>query len=313
MSHDHAFHIERLKSHFDNIIGLKREIAKTKKVVVDRLAELKKVYNDLIQENSKKILLFCLDSFYFQYKAFAMELEFIDKVRCLTNNRMYCDYYKFHQLILNDIKELKFDEVVLDNERTFPLYKDLEPYTEYKIEDIRDIHSVILELINGLYKQSMSKNENIIHYNENHRVGFSISNFLNTLNYENNLLLERIQLYTNYLSFFHISQRKQIKRLHTRIQDFYTEVDTNINMNRMFSIDDIQEEPVSNPFFIIGEEIAFDTLLEDSELLLETSENVLGQLEKALTNDKDIIEDINEDKNEDINQENVFLLKDEDK
>ena len=151
MSHSHAFQIDKLKANFDNIITLKREISKIKKVVSDKLNELKKVYNDLIKTNSKKIFLFCLDSFYFQYKTFAMEMEHIDRFRALMNNRMYCDYYKLYGIIMAYIKENREDLDIEELEmKSYPAYKDLEPFQEYRIEDIKDIHSNILILINKL-------------------------------------------------------------------------------------------------------------------------------------------------------------------
>ena len=128
------------------------------------------------------------------------------------------------------------------NIQTFPVYKDLEPYQEYRIEDISLLHESILNLINTLYTETQAKTETILHYNDNHKVGFSISNFLNTLTHENRILQEQITLFINYISFFHISQKKQLKKLHVRIQDFYKEVDENINMNYTFSIDDIIQD-----------------------------------------------------------------------
>lgn len=288
MSHSHAFQIDKLKANFDNIITLKREISKIKKVVSDKLNELKKVYNDLIKTNSKKIFLFCLDSFYFQYKTFAMEMEHIDRFRALMNNRMYCDYYKLYGIIMAYIKENREDLDIEELEmKSYPAYKDLEPFQEYRIEDIKDIHSNILLLINKLYQKTSVRNDDIEHYNENHRVGFSISNFLNTLDYENRILREQITLYVNYISFFHISQKKQLNRLFARMQDFYKEVDDNININRTFSINDIGDEDRLHRFYVIGEEIAIDNILEDSEFLLENTEKVIEKLERIASEDPD--------------------------
>lgn len=288
MSHSHAFQIDKLKANFDNIITLKREISKIKKVVSDKLNELKKVYNDLIKTNSKKIFLFCLDSFYFQYKTFAMEMEHIDRFRALMNNRMYCDYYKLYGIIMAYIKENREDLDIEELEmKSYPAYKDLEPFQEYRIEDIKDIHSNILLLINKLYQKTSVRNDDIEHYNENHRVGFSISNFLNTLDYENRILREQITLYVNYISFFHISQKKQLNRLFARMQDFYKEVDDNININRTFSINDIGDEDRLHRFYVIGEEIAIDNILEDSEFLLENTEKVMEKLERITSEDPD--------------------------
>ena len=282
----HAFHIEKLKTHFNNIITLKQEVSKIKTIVATKLTDLKKVYNDLTKSNCKKTLLFCLDSFYFQYKTFTLEMEHIDRFRALMNNRMYCDYYKLYNIILDFIKEnktdLEIDEIIV---KTYPVYKDLEPFQEYKVEDIKDLHSNILILINQLYLKTESKDDVIDHYNENHRVGFSISNFLNTLSYENRLLREQITLYINYLSFFHISQRKQLNRLHMRMQEFYKEVDENININRTFSIHDITDEDRLHQFYIIGEDVEITNILEDSEFLLENSDKVLQKIDTMLARD----------------------------
>jgi hypothetical protein len=318
MSHLHAFHIEKLKNDFTNIITLKREIAKVKSVVADKLSQLKKVYNDLIKTNSKKIFLFCLDSFYFQYKTFAMEMEHIDRYRTLMNNRMYCDYYKLYNIIITHIKENRTEMNVNDLElKTYPVYKDLEPFLEYKLDDIKEIHENILLLINQLYSQSVSKEDTIVHYNDNHHIGFSISNFLNTLEYENRLLQEQINLYINYVSFFHISQKKQLTRLHTRMQDFYKEVDDNININRTFSIDDIADEDRLHKFYVIGEEVQIESILEDTEFLMDNTERVIGKINNNVqTNEISQEDKDNEgitDVSVDVQIENVEILTEENK
>lgn len=240
MSNTYIFQNDKLKNSFKNIISIKREIGLTKNNVTSKLNQLKQLHGELIKDNNKHIFLFCLDSFYYQYKIFAMEFEHVKKVRAILNNRMYCDYYKLHNIIIKFCKEHIPEETL--NVQTFPVYKDLEPYQEYRIEDISLLHESILNLINTLYNETQTKTDTILHYNDNHKVGFSISNFLNTLTHENRILQEQITLYINYISFFHISQKKQLKKLHVRIQDFYKEVDENINMNYTFSIDDISND-----------------------------------------------------------------------
>jgi hypothetical protein len=192
---------------------------------------------------------------------------------------MYCDYYKLYNIVLANIKE-NFTEIsIADNEtKSFPPYKDLEPFQEYKLEDIKDIHSNILILINKLHLQSVEKKYNIDHYNEKHHIGFSISNFINTLEFENRLLTEQTSLYVNYVSFFHISQKKQLQRLFSKMNDFYKEVEDNININQTFSIDDINEEQRLKQFYITGEDIAIENILEDSEALIENSEKVFDKI-----------------------------------
>jgi len=325
MSHIYAFQIEKLKINFENIITLKREIAKIKHLVIEKLAHLKEVYNDLIKSNNKKIFMFCLDSFYFQYKTFAMEMENIDRFRVLMNNRMYCDYYKLFNIILNYIKENHAElSKLIKNSRsneeskidmndlelkTFPVYKELEPFYEYKIEDIKDIHNNILHLINKLYTQYTENDDQIGHYNENQKVGFSISNFLNTLNYENNLLKEQVSLFVNYISFFHISQKKQINRLYLRMQDFYKEIENNININHTFSIEDIGDEQRIERFFFVGEDVQIESILEDSDLLMDNTDKMIEKLEVIVEKrdeniQSSILEEVLDKKEEIIDVEN---------
>ena len=275
-------HIEKLKTNFDNILSLKSEISRTKLQVSEKLQHLKDIYGELSKTNTKKIFLFCLDSFYFQYKTFAIEMDNIDRFRILMNNRMYCDYYKLYNIIVSNIKENSEITLAENETKSFPPYKDLEPFQEYKTEDIKDIHENILMLINKLYTFSNSKKYNIDHYNEKHRIGFSISNFINTLEYENRLTNEQISLYVNYLSFFHISQKKQVQRLFSRINEFHKEINDNINVNQTFSIDDIKEEQKLNRFFITTQEIAIENILEDSDLLINNSETVLNKIENIM-------------------------------
>jgi hypothetical protein len=157
--------------------------------------------------------------------------------------------------------------------KSYPVYKDLEPFHEYKLEDIKDLHTNILLLINKLYLQLTSKVDTVDHYNENHKIGFSISNFLNTLEHENRLLKEQITLYINYVSFFHISEKRQLKRLFVKMQEFYREIEENININHTFSIDDINEHDRLQRFFILDEDAEIGPILEDTEFFGDLSYN----------------------------------------
>jgi hypothetical protein len=67
------------------------------------------------------------------------------------------------------------------------------------------------------------------------------------------------------------------------MQDFYREVDENININRTFSINDIGDEDRLHRFYIIGEDVTIDNILEDSEFLLENADKVINKLD-GITN-----------------------------
>jgi hypothetical protein len=270
---------------------------RTKSKIEERLNHLKTNYNELLKANNntnnkntnKKLMLFCLDSFFFQYKTFLMEIDHIDKTRTMINNRMYCDYYKLYNIILSNIKDNKIEVSIEGLEtKAYPPYKDLEPFQEYKLDDIKDIHANILLILNTLYNECNKKKDTIDNYNDNHRIGFSISNLINTLHYENNILKEQVSLYVNYVSFFHISQKKQLNRLFMRITDFCKEVKDNININRTFSIDDIEQEERLNRFFDIGQETEINKILEDYDFNGENTEKIIDKIDNVIRKNENI-------------------------
>jgi hypothetical protein len=241
----------KLRNNFECIIQLKYDIVQSIHCVRDKLLQLKTKYNEMVKTNSKKIFLFCFDSFFSQYKTFIIELEHFENSKSLLNNRMYCDYFKLYNIIITYCKENKNDFCIsneLINKVTpFTIYKDLEPIFEYDINEIIDIHSDILLLVDELESAHSQKNELMTDYINNHKIGFTISNFINTLSYENTLMKQQISLFLNFVSFFQISQKKQLSMLLYKLTCFHNEVIDNLDNNQTFSIEDIvHKEPVTN-------------------------------------------------------------------
>ena len=140
MSYLHFFNVDSLKHNFSKLIEIDKLIYEKKDIITENLNKLKNTYNNLIKHNSKKIFLFCLDSFYFQYKILNMELENLNRFIILINNRMYGDYYKLYNIIMMQTKEKNIELPNAPDSAKIPIYKDLEPFREYKIDDIEEIH-----------------------------------------------------------------------------------------------------------------------------------------------------------------------------
>ena len=277
---NHGFEIEKLKGSFTNILQVIDEISGVKQTANITLQKLKDAYGTLISENHEKVFLFCLDSFYFQYKSFQLELENLEKGFSFLNNRMYCDYYKLYKMIINTIKEQKQEFSTEAELRNYMPYKDLEPFQEYRIEDIKDIHQNILHIIKLLFEKYQDKRTSIINYYDEHQVGFSISNFINTLEYENGCLNHQIMLYINYMAFFHISQKQHLKRCFQKFQSFYKEVEENIQTNQSFSINDIQYDPTVVNVEVDNEKTLRKGKGEIAEMTLQLSEINFGRFEE---------------------------------
>lgn len=295
MAESYTSKIDKLKRNFKTILSMKDQVHNLKNEIHQELTSLKKIYTDLSNKNKKKVFLFCLDSFFFQFKTFMMEMENIDKMRIMLNNRMYCDYFKLYGIISHYIKENVKDLEINDEEiKTFPVYKDLEPFLEYKIENLKDLHENTLFLINKLHDKVVSQNDDIDDYNVNHKIGFTISNFLNTLEYENTILKEQISLYINYTAFFQISQKKQLSRLLSKFDEFHKEILNCLSNNTMYSIDDIEDD-TNDSFYV-------EDIMNDCNLEIESNNNKEEPDASGINKDQDTISEQNT-----ISEKNVVI------
>ena len=253
-----------------------------------KLKQLKEQYNDLVKQNSKKIFLFCLDSFYFQYKVLHVEMELFHRMCALIHNRIYGDYYKLFNIILMQCKEnnIQVPGLVRESEQ-FPIYKDLEPFLEYKIEDVIKIHADILSLINEVYMLYVSNQKNIHKHNDRIHAGFSITSFINTLSYENVLIKEQIGLYSNYMAFYHNSQKTYLTKLLIKMDGFIRDIEDEVLINhrsitRMYGNNNTDVFDLENVDLLETTDIEIEHLLEESAKLMSGSETIIQNLEEVI-------------------------------
>jgi hypothetical protein len=141
---------------------------------------------------------------------------------------MYGDYYKLYNIIILQFKEKNADFAgIITSKKQIP-YKDLEPTIEYSIEVIQDIHNDILQVIENIHQYCLEKEKQISDYNQRPMYGFSITSFINTLEYENSIMREQITLYCNYVHFFHNIQKDNLSRLYSKINTFQNDIDENM-------------------------------------------------------------------------------------
>ena len=297
MSYLHFFNVDSLKQNFAKLIEIDKLIYEKKGIITENLNKLKNTYNNLIKHNSKKIFLFCLDSFYFQYKILNMEMENLNRFIILINNRMYGDYYKLYNIIMMQTKEKNIDLPNAPDTAKIPIYKDLEPFREYKIEDIQEIHMTILILLNDMYSYYSTAEKRKNDYSDNTNVGSSISNFLTTLEFENTLIREQMSLYINYIHYFHSSQQNYLAKLYTKMDMFQREIDEDIlNNNRKThhgdgiesyfilsheTIDfDFDDGFTPNP--IKAKESIIEEKIQQSDLVLDTNDGVIEKIDNLI-------------------------------
>ena len=227
-----------LKNDFNNVINIRNNVKNIFEILQSRIDKLKILYSEFIQNNKNQVFVFGLDSFHFQSKLIDIEYDDIKRLFMAIGNRMYCEYFKLNKIIieyiLNNVKDKKITEILKIN--NYPIYKDLEPFKEYKFETLMDIHENILKMISILVSELNNKeNELTIHKSKQH-IGLNIDNFVTTFNYNNNVMKERIIMFITYIEFFHKLHTKYLKRFSNKIQLIYTDINNDIKFDESLEI-----------------------------------------------------------------------------
>ena len=237
-----------LKNDFNNLINIRNNVKNIFEILQLRIDKLKLLYSEFIKSNKNQMFVFGLDSFHFQSKLIDIEYDDTKRLFMAIGNRMYCEYFKLNKIIieyiLNNIRDKKITEIVKIN--NYPVYKDLEPFKEYKFETLMDVHENILKMITILVSELNNKeNELTIHKTKQH-IGLNIDNFVTTFNFNNNVMKERITMFITYIEFFHKLHTKYLKRFSNKIQLIYTDINNDIKFDESLEINSSSSSNSSN-------------------------------------------------------------------
>lgn len=233
----------QLKNDFENVKNIVDKIAEIKTAIKKKLGQLKEIHADLIKTNdSKKIFLICLESFHFQYKAMTFDSDNLQRNFLLLTNRTFCDYTSLYGLLQKMFEDYKID---IPTATVHPVYNDLDPYCEYKMEDINLVHDNSVELIMCLICKLRESENTVSKYKVKSKSGIRIANFINTLEYDNNILRDQIELYINYCDFFQSTQHKYFNKLLEKIKALQDDIDEDIKFHEtQLDEDEANEDPV---------------------------------------------------------------------
>ena len=175
----------KLKTDFNNIINVRTTVKNIFDILQIRIDKLKILYAEFIKTSKNQMFVFGLDSFHFQSKLIDIEYDDMKRLFLAINNRMYCEYFKLYKIIIDyittNINDTKITEIVKVN--TYPIYKDLEPFKEYKFEIILDIHENILNLLSIIISTLNNKENELLLHKNKQSIGLNIDNFITTFNY----------------------------------------------------------------------------------------------------------------------------------
>jgi len=315
MAYLHTVDFEKHVSDFKDILTLEKTIVEANQDINSKLQEVKQTYQYLVKNNNKKIFLFCLDAFFFQYKNHNTEYENLSKSAILIVNRMYGDYYKLYNILLLQLREKNIPLKSITESKKFSIYKDLEPYYPYSINEITDIHNSIMDILFELQGYHNSLEKSAFGYSQTSNVGLSITNFIHTLQYENMLVREQIHLYVNYLSFFHDSHRTHLHKLINKIKMFQQEMEEDITNTNIQPFSPISQDNHSleridlECVFAITDNMNITTILEDSDKVVKESEEIIQQIENIIITDAENIGELAADTSADAKNAELPLEK----
>jgi hypothetical protein len=228
------------------------------------------------------------------------------------NNRMYCEYFKLHKIIneyiCKNITEKKTIEIVKSSD--YPVYKDLEPFKEYNIELILNIHESILNLLSILISTLNNRENELEIHKTKQNIGLNIDNFITTFSFHITVLREKIIMFITYIEFFHKMHSKYLKRFNTKIQLMHTNIINDINFEESVEMNAEKKAELFNEFDIDGADPSFLKSLKKTINSEASSEN--GDLNDINdSNTKDDKENIILIKNKELVIENLPANKDE--
>ena len=142
--------IADIRSNFESTLALRDDIKSVMKNLESKIDSLKKTYTELLRTHEHVTSLFGIDSFYFQNTLLETEYNNMVELFKRIDNRLYCDYYTLHKLIIEYIKqEVKDPDIIKKTTvtKSYPVYKSLDLTRVYSIQHIIDIQSDIMAAI----------------------------------------------------------------------------------------------------------------------------------------------------------------------
>ena len=242
--------VVKLKSDFNNIITIRNNVKNVFDILQIRIDRLSQFYYEFIQNNRNEMFVFGLDSFHFQSKLIDIEYDDMKRLFLAINNRMYCEYFKLHKIIVEyiskNVNDKKISDVVKIN--NYPVYKDLEPFKEYKFEIILDIHENILNLLGILISILNNKENELSIHKTKQNIGLNIDNFITSFNFNISVMREKIIMFITYIEFFHKMHSKYLKRFSNKIQLMYTHISNDIQFDDSVEISKNKKKELIDDF-----------------------------------------------------------------
>ena len=286
-----------LKNTFSTILNNRNNILNTFIQQQSKIQLLKNNYAEYVKNNNSTLLVFGLDTFHFQSKLLDMEYDELDKYFMIINNRIYCEYFKLYKIIIEYLNKNIKEPKLLDMTKTinrFPVYKDLEPYKQYDIQIISDIHEQIILLLTGFDIFITNKEDILKSHIQKKNIGFNLDNFVNTYNYDITIIREKLSLFLDYIDFFHKIHSKYLNTFSEKLNLMISELNRDIHPDNA-----INERIISHDMSVVYEDVVLEepvvvvveepVVVEETDVLEESV--VVVVVEEPIVEEPPVVEE----------------------
>lgn len=223
------FDIIKLKNNFNEIKLLRESVNNLLSSLNDKVDLLGEFYKEILDKHINETSN-GLDSFHFQSKLINLEVTNNVNIFNIIDTRIYCDYYKLFKTIVKYLLEnIKNKNLTGPFEnKIYPIYKDLELNQSFNFDITIELYNDIIQGCDILNNELIAREHNLILQKKKRDSGLNIDNLINSIIYNNSVLKNNIDLFSNYITVFNNFHIKYFTRFFLRTKLFYGQINSDI-------------------------------------------------------------------------------------
>ena len=218
---------EDLKKQLTEMLNLKRE---SDDIIYNLTAKrdlISDQYYEIMRNNSYKDITFGLDSLTFQRMIINKNYDHLtDSIKIITN-RIYGDYFRLYNIIVKFTNSKPSLKSFLENSKKtvkHESYKDLEIRKQYTENNISTIFTDIVDTIHISYQHLNNINESLDVYKGKLKFGLNIDNFINSLEDNTFIVINKLKLFSRYLYSLCNFHKKYLNTFLTKANIFLDDI-----------------------------------------------------------------------------------------
>ena len=209
----------------------KNDIYALIKDINDKCTNLEDLYKEYLQEVLKHDThLMSLDVLFFQIELTYEDIKNYTRLFNEFLSRMYGMYYKLYIKIIHSLKDIKLDNIFVNNLFFKPTPFDDLNKREYNFEETEKIHNTIINIMTSI-TQYISKQKYSIEddevYSKTHK-GININQLVFEKTHDNEILLQKTKLFNNILENYYEYQKKFLRRMILKLKVLQFQINSDI-------------------------------------------------------------------------------------